>query len=52
MRGWGLGFLSWSEMREKEFLLWFSRLRTQRSVGEDTGSIPGLACGVKDLVLL
>ena len=35
-----------------EFLLWFSRLRTQHSVCDDSGSIPGLTQWVKDLVLL
>ena len=32
--------------------LWLSRLRTQHSVFEDAGSIPGLPWWVKDLVLL
>ena len=34
-----------------EFLLWLSRLRTQHSVCEDVGSIPGLTQWVKDLIL-
>jgi len=36
----------------REFLLWPSGLRTQRSVGEDVVWIPGLAQWVKDPVLL
>ena len=34
-----------------DFLLWFSRLRTQHNVHGDAGSIPGLNQWVKDLVL-
>ena len=33
---------------EAEFLLWLSGLRTQHSVREDVGSIPGLAQWGKD----
>ena len=35
--------------RSGEFPLWLSGLRTQRSIHEDEGSIPGLAQWVKDL---
>ena len=35
----------------EEFPLWLSRLRTQHSVSEDVGSIPGLPQWVKDLPL-
>ena len=35
-----------------EFPLWLSRLRTQHSVCEDAGSIPGLTYWVEDLALL
>ena len=34
-----------------EFPLWLNRLRTQHSVHDDVGSIPGLAQWVKDLGL-
>ena len=33
------------------FPLWLSRLRTQHTVHEDAGLIPGLSQWVKDLVL-
>ena len=36
----------------KEFPLWLSRLRTQHSVHEDEGLIPGLTQWVKDRALL
>ena len=32
----------------REFTLWLSRLRSQHSVHEDAGSVPGLAHWVKD----
>ena len=35
-------------LEKKEFLLWLSGLRTQHSVHEDTGLIPGLTQWVKD----
>ena len=38
-------------METVESLLWLSWLRTQHSVHEDAGSIPGLAQWIKDLVL-
>ena len=38
--------------KNKKFLLWFSRLRTQHCVREDAGSIPCLTQWVKDTVLL
>ena len=34
-----------------KFPLWLSGLRTQRSLHEELGSIPGLAHWVKDLAL-
>ena len=34
----------------EEFLLWLSRLRTQHSIHEDMGSIPGLTQCDKDSV--
>ena len=36
----------------EELLLWLSRLRTQHSIHEGTGSIPGLPQCVKEPVLL
>ena len=36
----------------QQFLLWFGGLRTQHSVREDRGLIPGTAQWVKDLALL
>ena len=35
-----------------DFPSWLSRLRTQHSVPEDVGLIPGLTQEIKDLVLL
>ena len=40
-----------SKKEGREFLLWLSGLRALHSVGEDTGSIPGLEQCVKDLML-
>ena len=37
---------------KKEFPLWLRGLRSQHSVCENTGSIPGFAPGVKDTALL
>ena len=45
------GALKWKKIIKVEFSLWLSRLRTQESVCEDAGSIPGLAQWIKDLVL-
>ena len=39
-------------LRNGEFPLWVSRLRTQHSVGEDAGSIPGLAQRDNDVEVL
>ena len=41
----------WIKEFTQEFLLWLSGLRTQHSVHEDLGSIPGLFQWVKDLRL-
>ena len=40
-----------SESTPEEFPLWLSGFRTQQSICEDAGSVPGLAQWVKDLVL-
>ena len=37
---------------KEELLLWLSGLRTQHSVCEDSGLIPGLTQGVKNPALL
>ena len=44
-------FLNYSKMPDLEFTLWLSRLRTQHSIHEDTGSIPGLTQWAKDSAL-
>ena len=45
--------VSWGNLHQdiQEFLLWLSRLRTQCSLCEDAGLIPGLTHWVKDLAL-
>ena len=50
--GHGLLF-SWGPLKAEpeEFPLWPSGLRTQHSVCEDAGLIPGLAQCIKDLAL-
>ena len=40
------------EVQDREFTLGLSGLRTQHSLREDVGSIPGLAQWIEDLVLL
>ena len=39
------------KLKDSEFLAWLSRLRIRHSVGEDAGSILGLAPWVKELAL-
>ena len=46
-----LYFFRLFKYKRVEFPLWLSGLRTQHSVREDLGSIPGLVQGVKDPAL-
>ena len=48
----GLSTFFLVNFKEVELLLWLSRIRTQHSVHEDAGSIPGLTQWVEDLALL